>query len=283
VAAGARDVKLVLTTPGEIEGALVGFPSPPRVMVRSSAEGRFSLADGLSATTTGTTFRIRGVAPGKHAVTAFWRGIVGDTREVEVRAGVVASVTLTHRGAGAIEATVVDRDGKPAPRAHCMLFDASFAGVGARGATNDQGKVTFTPVAVGETSVLCNLRDPDISGRAVVSVVADKTAVASIVLAPREEPKARGTIGATFEKASGNLRVAALVDGGPAAAAGMKVGDVVAGIVYHGEEEVDLPYREYDGALLDNLVRYMTPGMKLAFKLRRGNETVELDVTVAAP
>lgn len=283
VAAGSRNVTLVLTTPGEIEGTLIGFPSTPRVTASSIAAGRFGMAEGLSATTTGTSFRIRGVAPGQYAVTAFWRGIVGDTRDVDVRAGAVTKVALTYRGAGTIEATVVDRDGKPVPRVGCSPFVTMFPGIGGRGSTDEQGKVTLTRVAVGETMVFCHLRDGNVGGRATVNVVADKTATVSIVIAPREEPKARGTIGATFEKVSGNLRVAAIVDGGPAATAGMKVGDIVAGLVYHGEEEVDLPYRQYDGAMFDGMIRYMTPGEELTFKLRRGSETVELEITIAAP
>jgi len=35
--------------------------------------------------------------------------------------------------------------------------------------------------------------------------------------------------------------------------------------------------------MFDGMIRYMTPGMKLTFKLRRGSETVELEIAIAAP
>jgi hypothetical protein len=283
VAAGSRNVRLVLATPGAIEGTLVGFSSTPNVFARLTSGGPGSMMDaGLKATTVGTTFRIRGVAPGTYSVLAISRGVLGDAQTIEVSSAATAKVTLSYRGTGTITATVVDIAGKPVPGALCMYNDEAWNSDHA--STDAQGKLTISAAPVGRVYVHCHVRgDHNVSGFAPANVVANKTTAVSIRMAPYEEPKPSGTIGATFGTSAGVLRVAAVIEGGPSATAGVKAHDIVAGFVIKGDQEYDVPFNSLDGRLIDMLVSDLPPGTPVALKLRRGTETLELQVTVAAP
>jgi hypothetical protein len=199
-----------------------------------------------------------------------------------VSSAATAKVTLSYRGTGVITATVVDVAGKPVPRAVCMYNDEEWNGDYA--STDAQGKLTVAAAPVGRVYVHCHVRsDHNVSGFAPANVVANKTTTVSIKLAPYEEPNPSGTIGATFGNSAGVLRVAAVVDGGPSATAGVKTHDIVAGFVIKGHQEYDVPFNSLDGRLIDMLVSALPPGTPVALKLRRGTETLELQVTVAAP
>ena len=116
-------------------------------------------------------------------------------------------------------------------------------------------------------------------GHGPVTVEVGKTATVAITVETRDaDGKARGTIGAKFEKSPAGPRVESLVDGGPAAKAGILVGDVLVGV-----EGLDVPLRDLDGKTMNRLVGMAEPGTTYKLKLRRGTETVDVSVTVVAP
>lgn len=277
VDAGARNVTITLKTPGTIEGSIEGFPKPPRVSARLFRRGEMPSAP-YTAAVTGTTFRLRGLPPGPYMVSALDGGVVVGREAVEVKAGQVAKTALTYRGIGSVEGTVVDSTGKPA-RAQCSMGD--FGGTRMTASSDDRGAFAFKSAPVGEQRVSCfafsRSMEDSTMGFGAVTVVAGETAKVTITVAVRERPKPTSTIGATFARTPAGPRVATLVDGGPAARAGMKVRDLVVNV-----SELDFPLRNVDDEMMNEIIGEMPPGSTLTFKVRRGTETLDISVTVAA-
>jgi protocatechuate 3,4-dioxygenase beta subunit len=278
VEAGTRGLRLTLVAPGSVEGTLAGFSDPPHVYARpSGGSPRTMMMGELRAEVRGTTFRLRGLAPGHYTVVAQARGVAGDTAEVDVIAHETAHVALTFRGTGTISGVVTDGTTRtPAKGARCLLYrqvrrSASF--------TDDQGRFTIDPAPVGETRVTCLAPDGTLIGHSSVTVVANGQASVAVTLEPRRDPPLRGTIGATFTGTPRGPQVATVVDGGPAARAGIRVDDLVTSI-----DRLDsVPLVHVDGKIMNMVFGRMEPGTVVKLELKRGSETLEVSVTVAAP
>jgi hypothetical protein len=118
IAAGARDVDIVIERPGAIEGDLVGFANPP-VVYASPIGSTFRLNGG---SIDGVRFRVPGVPQGRYLVTA-QNALEGDIREVQVRVGETARVTLTSQGSSHVDVMLTDFEtGKPIPGATCRTI-----------------------------------------------------------------------------------------------------------------------------------------------------------------
>ena len=91
VAAGQPGVVVTLQPSGGIDGQLVGFATPPEVTARFA--NPFVASPPAWATVSGTTFQLRGLAPGNYVVYADGGGGL-DSAAVRVDAGQIATVTL---------------------------------------------------------------------------------------------------------------------------------------------------------------------------------------------
>jgi uncharacterized GH25 family protein len=276
VAAGARNVRIVLSTPGQIEGTLAGFARPPRIVARLMNERSMRRGEAMNGEVTGTSFRVRGLAPGRYVVAAVSGRVAAASSTVDVKAGETARVTLTDRGSGTVKGTALDASGAPVRGARCSLFDES--GVDNATTVDENGAFTIAPAPVGVETVNCyRFEGTMTSGFAMVTVEAGKTATVAVAMKAREEPKARSTIGVTWVPSPAGLRVASLVDGGPGAQAGMKVRDLLIEI-----EHIEIDYRDADAEWIERVIARQRPGITLKLKLKRGNENLELPVTFAA-
>jgi protocatechuate 3,4-dioxygenase beta subunit len=184
IAAGTRDVRLVLTAPGEIEGTLAGFTGTPRIVAYPYGSRRMRFTE-LTGEIHGSTFRIRGVPAGRYGVVASIRGVRGDEELVEVKPRATAKTTLTYRGVGSISGVVVDGESQtPVAGAHC--FGAGARNVRDELSSDAQGRFTIDPAPVGMTFVMCQTRDGR-RGHAQVAVARDQKASVSVPLSPPDE------------------------------------------------------------------------------------------------
>lgn len=227
--AGTTTVTIRVDRPGSIEGKLVGFTQTPEVYVRPLADLRY-----VSATIDGAAYRISGLAPGRYLVDAQTTR-EGEAKIVEVHGGQVAHVDLTSQGRATIDGTVLDfRTREPIPNASCY---AVMSVDGLQGTTNmnpssgtksdAEGRVRLDPAPAGSVTVACRIpaarySHPSVDvtvaagGRASVQLFAVELAI--------ENPS---TIGALFDWRITAPRITGIVPNGPAAKAGMQVGDVI--------------------------------------------------------
>jgi RNA polymerase sigma factor (sigma-70 family) len=104
IATPGDSVTITLARPGAIEGTLVGFSTTPVV---ETATLTADLHIGGDAVVEGNTFSQVGMRPGRYTVEAK-AGLEIDGATVEVRSGETTHVTLTSRGAGRVEGTVIE-------------------------------------------------------------------------------------------------------------------------------------------------------------------------------
>lgn len=282
VDAGTRGLTITLSAPGAIEGTLAGFTGPVRVVARFAPSTLGPRSDPsrmirtFTAQVVGTTFRLRGLAAGAYTVDANVGGVVADSAQVDVASGQTASATLTFRGLGKITGVVTSAaTNAPVEGAHCFT---PKAGRTSDYLTDAQGHFAIDPAPVGVNFVVC--RDSERNqGRAEVTVAANAETTTAISLTKMEPPKPRGTIGATFTRTAQGPKVTAVVDGGPAAKAGVKVGDVLTAIDQFG----DIPLAELDNDFVAMAIGSLGVGTTIKLTLKRGTETVTISVTIAAP
>lgn len=180
VDAGTRDARLVLAAPGEIEGTLTGFNSPPRIEARRRDFSPRALRMGaLTAEVRGNSFRIRGVPPGQWSIMALSGGVMADEETIEVEPQRTAEVTFEYRGAGSIGGVLVDENDAPVDGAFCFAMGARNT----RDATDAQGRFTIDPASVGPSFVMCQTRD-DRRGHARLTVEAGKRSTVKVTLEP---------------------------------------------------------------------------------------------------
>jgi putative serine protease PepD len=228
VATGRDDATLVLGGAAALRGTVAGFSGRAEVRV----QGVLPPHQTLAAPVVDGRFAVTGLVPGDYVVTAQAPGELA-TASVSLAAGAGATVELRSRGSGTLTGAVVELgSGAPVAGALCRLLP--FAGEtvivgaaqpgaetrsdarGAFGFAAPAGALRVTCFAVGHTT-----------GSAVVSVEAGSTTtveVALVALRPVADP------GFTLDLWSVPARILEVVDGGPAALAGLRPGDVITAV-----------------------------------------------------
>ncbi|HSN27224.1 MAG TPA: PDZ domain-containing protein, partial [Kofleriaceae bacterium] len=279
VAAGTRTLAIHLARAGALDGTLVGFAQPPRVVIDRQTNDPHGIAD---ATVDGTAFSRAGLSPGTYTVHATAGGDVA-AASVEVHAGETAHVQLTSRGSSRIEG-MVQEFGSRAPVAG-FRCDALLV-VGARPVMMppDETQQTFTGLdghfslsaPVGRVRVMCfaPTGGPLTPAGTDVDVVANGLAHAN-VLSVRASDAPPATIGLGLTPFVLPLTVEGVAPSGPAAAAGVRAGDHVVAI---------------DGAPLDGvlpagaaaLIGNHRPGTTITLAIERAGSTQTVKIALPA-
>lgn len=275
ITAGRTDVALKLLEFGRIEGALEGFTEPAPVYALRVNGGRYR------GVLTGTRFELRNLPPGDYQVIA--RSPKDDaTAEVSVAAGETKQLTLRVREVGVIQGTAVDAKSR-APLKNIMCTTSlrqagGFETAGHRASTpftDASGAFRIDRAPVGTNEVEC-IRD-GLSGSAKVNVLAGQVARVELALTPSAPAPARGHAGLTLETQLGEIMVESVEAGGPAARAGIVVGDVLLTV-----DDIRLPSWGEEHAM--ELIEYRAIDTPAKLTLERADKPVTVLLTlVPAP
>jgi RNA polymerase sigma factor (sigma-70 family) len=229
-------VTIKLARPGAIQGTLVGFSTTPIVETNTLTA---DLHIGGNAVVEGNTFSQVGLPPGKYTVEAK-AGVETDGASVDVRSGETAHVTLTSRGSGRIEGTVVEL-GTKSPVAG-MRCDGNLSMGGQMSASPpDESRQSFTDAAghfslatpTGHVRVFCGFFSSNPTG-ALLSVAGTDVDVAPGSVPHVDLISVRAAFGSSPPNVGFDLipitlplTVNTVDPAGPAAAAGVAPGDHV--------------------------------------------------------
>jgi hypothetical protein len=271
VAAGQTNVALRLVENGGIEGTLEGFTAKVDV-VAIGLDYRRHLA-----TIAGSTFQIRNLPSGMYRVIATSEG-QRVTERIAVESGGTARVTLRKHGSGAtgtIAGTVVDATTrKPIASMECTnaLDGVGFEDGEPVFVTSDaQGAFRIERAAVGAHQVFCRGKSSMAIAKRVV-VAANQ--VSRVELSTHtKRTAARGHAGISFEYQLAETRVKSLEPDGPAARAGILVGDVL--LTIDGA-----PGNHGEGAI--HTIEAHEPGTQVKLTLERDDKELAVTLTLAA-
>lgn len=278
VAAGAQGVVLPLQPSGGIDGELVGFATPPEVTARLNQP--FLPPQPAWAAVSGTSFQLRGLAPGNYVVYADGSG-GRDSAAVRVDAGQIATVTLRDRGSGVIHGHVVEwRSGAPVEGLRCLaLFvtghlrspmhvDPGFSGA--------DGSFTIDGAARGPADVLCGW-SPGYSDSLGSVVVGEGDSGCELVVVKSDRPiGGLSWFGGEIGVPPGDgPRVEGVLPGSPADKAGLKRGDALATV--DGRSVAKLTPLGDMFAICDR-----APGSHVALGVLRNGQPLTLDVVVTS-
>ncbi len=234
IAAGSTTAAIRIERLGAITGSLAGFPATPIVYVADAVPPiDATQADAVDP----TSFHIGGLRPGRYVVNASTEHD-GDAKLVDVVSGQTTAVALVARGHAAVDVTVLDfKTRAPIAGAGCHVASAidGISGItnwSARAAptTDATGHAELDPVPAGPGIALC-----------VTSSLSMSTPSADVALAAGSRshvqllsvPMTTGfpvTIGAGFDWRTASPRFASVDANGPAANAGLQVGDLVTAV-----------------------------------------------------
>jgi RNA polymerase sigma-70 factor (ECF subfamily) len=280
VAAGSESITVTLSRAGAIEGTLVGFSKSPDMFALLNVPGgklTRLLVDGAR-------FSKLGLAPGRYTIEA-QTGAEVDAQSVEVRPGETAKLTLRNRGAGTVEGTVTDF-ATHAPLAG-LRCDAKLLTTGqTMMVPPDVAQQAFTDAAghyavsapIGHVRIVCfamngEPRSPaggdvdvthagpaEVNGSSVRASFGDSPGNAGFMVAPFASP----------------VTVADVLPNGPAAGAGLRVGDTVATI-----DGASLQGLLPDGVMF--LVANHRPGTVVTLGISRGGAMQTIRIPVGKP
>lgn len=274
IAAGAKDVVVTVRPPGGIEGTLVGYEEVPVVYARSVGQAKFQPAQ-----VEGSTFRVQ-LAAGTYLVTAM-NLHEGDAQRVEVREGEMTKVTMTSHGRGTIHGSVVEHTTRaPVPNlvCHTVVRAGTEAGITnwdqeLSPRTGADGKFTVDPAPAGDVSVSC-FGDWGTMSSASAQVVVPRGGTLDVALeVVKRSTDTPGDIGADLADV---LRILQLKPQGPAAKAGLLVGDVIVAVD-------GAPVAPLDGSGVEMLISNHVPGTKVTLGIMRGTQPMNVTLTTAAP
>lgn len=279
VAAGRRDVRLVLSAPGSIEGRIEGFASVPDVFAQ--------VADGTAETFVrgfpeGNRFEIRGLAPTRYTITAQSRS-EGASAIVDVDPGRAATVVLRSAGSAALAGRVVDHLTRaPLPGRRCRVFMVSGGGwhgmtrlrPEASAESDADGRFTIDPVPAGEVHVQC-FGDPSRYSLSGATLVIAPGARAMVELEAVPIAAQIADLGASMMPRRTGAVLAEIVPGGPAETAGLRAGDVI--VAVDGLRVVGMVPNA-----VSMLVRSREPGSRLRVTVSRGDREVTVELTLGA-
>lgn len=231
VAAGRTDVELRVLEPSGIDGTLTGFSGKPTVTAYRVEDGGFAR---YRATVNGTTFQLRNLPAGTYRVSAQAAGQSASTM-AELEAGTIQRVTLGLRETGVIAGRVID-DKTRAPLAGLTCMSRSVADdvfddeAPAVAKTDTNGTFRLERALVGAQMVACHGDGAQAWSR--VSVTAGQVAQVELVATKRARPPAgeRARAGLTLENQLSEVFVKSVEAEGPAARAGVAVGDVLVSV-----------------------------------------------------
>jgi hypothetical protein len=280
VVAGGETVTLKLARAGAIEGTLVGFSKSPDVFTHMHAPG----GKVMRALVDGSRFSRIGLAPGRYTVEA-QAGAEVDALSVEVRSGETAKVTLRNRGAGTVEGTVSDLETR-APIAG-LRCDAKLL---MAGQTNmippDVAQQAFTDAAghfavnapIGRVRIFCFAMsgEPRSPAGGDVEVTRAGPAKLNAVSVRGTFGDSPGDAGFRFDPLQLPVTVGDVLPQGPAAAAGLRVGDHVVTM-----DGVSLQGLLPDGAVF--LLVNHRPGTVVTLGISRGGTMQTIKIPVGKP
>jgi hypothetical protein len=206
----------------------------------------------------------------------------GDAKLVEVRAGATTEVALESQGSGTLEGTVVEH-GKGTPLAGFICHTTKRAGP-YEGITNwsaelapktdAQGKFVLSPAPAGDVHVSC-MKFPDFAEAQAAATVPRGGRAAVTLTAVRRAESTRSSVGIDFSHTSVEPRIVRVLPAGPAARAGLAVGDLVVTV---GGVDVSA----LGASAVDALIRNHPVGSKVTLGVKRGAQvkTVTLEVVV---
>jgi RNA polymerase sigma-70 factor (ECF subfamily) len=234
VPAGDTSATIRIDRPGSIEGKLIGFPAPPAVYASMLGTGAINVE---ASNVTTSSFRIGGLRPGRYVVSA-QTSYEGAAQLVDVKSGGSQSLTLTARGRGVIDGTVLDfRSRAPIAGAICLVFTSAD---GMHGITNwdartaprsdGQGRVVLDPAPAGPITVSCLMPSREKSSASADVVLASGSRAAVQLLSAELLIDYPSTTGIDFDWRVTAPRIAALRPEGAAAKAGLLVGDLVVAV-----------------------------------------------------
>lgn len=274
VAAGGDPVTIKLARPGAIDGTLSGFATTPIVTATLGTVFTESLA-----TINGTTFSITGLSPGRYAVQATL-GPDGDAATVEVKSGETAHVALKSRGVGRVDGAVFEYGTTtPVVGARCGVG----ADIGNGNFTMDESRQGFTDATghfslgapVGHGRIVCIPPQPPWSGAGGEVDVTAGGAVATHALYSVKPTfgATTGSVGLKVLPLTFPITVASVDPHGPAAAAGIHVGDHLVSID-GGSLDGLLPIGAWD------LILNHAPGSTATLGVERGGATRDVTLPV---
>jgi hypothetical protein len=271
VAAGGS-VVLQVPAAGGIDGTLDGFADTPEVDVFSLDDYRHR-----AAAVTGTTFQLRDLPPGHYRVTAR-SGADTDAILVEVAPEAIAKAILALRPKGIIAGRVIDaKTHAPLSDLTCYAAlarreDTMQPGSSQRGRTDLTGAFTIEGAPAGDNQIACWGESVSAWGNA--TVIARQTVTVELT-AQREGGGRQRNLGMELANQLSDVVVTTVTPSGPAATAGIAVGDIVVSVDGHkvGRYEADLIQKqlEYEGSLTPTIV------------LERGDTEVTVTLKLAPP
>jgi hypothetical protein len=234
--AGGQGVTIALVASAGLDGTLAGFAGTADVWISRLDE---TGGPAVHATAARGSFRVRGLAPGRHRVAVTAPG-GGDIRTVELAPGRVEKVVLENRGLGSVAGRVLDvRTGQPVAGVPCVRGPSLGDGVAWQPlpetrVTGVDGRFAFGPGPAGPTAVECGASGGLHSdGRAQLVVGAGERAEVEVQLVrlppgfPVDRPGTIPAIGVVLDVLAPAARVLSIVPGSPADRAGMRPGDGV--------------------------------------------------------
>jgi len=224
IAAGSANVKLTFLAAGGIDGTLVGFTAVPQVSAYRI--GDFSMRHRATGSTL-TGFQLRNLPAGRYSVSA---GVAGrsDSTTVDVMPGQIAKATLELGEVGTVVGRIVDSKGAPVPRMRCTVAlrdrdRIDFGGSRTESETDASGAFRVETANAGPSMVGCYGRN-NTSAWKQVEVAPNAVTNVELTVETREEKKA-GHAGLELEDQLGEVLVKSVEANGPAARAGIAIGD----------------------------------------------------------
>ncbi len=282
IAAGRTDVSLVLPSPGRVEGTLAGFREAPRVF--ATRQDARALDVPAPALVSGSSFVIASLGPGTYTVSA-QTGSEAATARIEVAPGATSHVALTSPGSGSVTGRVRDfESGAPVEGmtcfAHARVGTTRTGGpVGDGETTARDGSFDLAAVPAGDIAIACwNPGWVFTDGLRLVTVKPTEHLDIDVPVVRVQQDVAvpLGGIGADIDPQSLVARLYRVRPGGPAAAAGLREGDVV--IAVDGASVTALSPRG-----IRFLIASRPPGTTVKVTVRRGDETVTGGLVLGPP
>jgi hypothetical protein len=255
VASGSSKVVIRMPEPGTIEGVLEGFTERPEVVAMRIGSAGQSTAHAMIS---GDHFAIRGVPPGTYTVRA-QSASGSDTTVVDVPERGTVQVTLHRKGFGRIAGTALDTSGTPVAGVRC------FAGSDQRARVDARGAFWIDGVTAGDTAVMCMTNK--VHGMQQVTVIEGKTVDVTVRLGPI---KSGYTGFKAQEQPDGSALVTSIEAGGPAARAGLAVGDRI----------VEINGVALGRAVTLAILERLPPGTPIPLEVKRGDKRQPIELTL---